>query len=94
MTRVMPEFKVDGKMVFERDMEMLAPGLYPSVNRAPVFVRAVSRSESDIYNYDYLCCNLLLWPVPGPDLRRSYCIASANQVMTGVTSRIIRLCCR
>ncbi len=26
VNRVMPQFKVDGKMVFERDMEMLAPG--------------------------------------------------------------------
>ncbi|MGC6766852.1 LPS assembly protein LptD, partial [Escherichia coli] len=26
VNRVMPQFKVDGKMVFERDMNLLAPG--------------------------------------------------------------------
>lgn len=38
--------KVDGKMVFERDMEMLAPGYTQTLELArAVFVRAVSRSE-------------------------------------------------
>lgn len=45
VNRVMPQFKVDGKMVFERDMEMLAPGYTQTLEPRAVFVRAVSRSE-------------------------------------------------
>ncbi|MGU0042423.1 hypothetical protein ACVXHA_00665 [Escherichia coli] len=44
------------------------------------------RDQSDIYNYDCLCCNLTTLACSGTGLTRSYCIASANQVMTGVTS--------
>ncbi|MDU1271692.1 MAG: LPS assembly protein LptD [Escherichia coli] len=63
VNRVMPQFKVDGKMVFERDMEMLAPGYTQTLEpRAGLF-------RDRTYG--------------GLDR-----IASANQVTTGVTSRI------
>lgn len=44
--RVMPQFKVDGKMVFERDMQMLAPGYTQTLEPRAVPVRTVSRPKS------------------------------------------------
>ncbi len=51
VNRVMPQFKVDGKLIFERDMAMLG-GVYPDAGTTrAVPVCAVPR-PGGIYNYD------------------------------------------
>lgn len=52
VNRVMPQFKVDGKMVFERDMEMLAPGYTQTLEPRAQYLYVPYRHQSDIYNYD------------------------------------------
>lgn len=52
VNRVMPQFKVDGKMVFERDMEMLAPGYTQTLEPRAQYLYVPYRDQSDIYNYD------------------------------------------
>ena len=85
----MPQFKVDGKMVFERDMEMLAPGYTQTLEPRAQYLYVPYRDQSDIYNYD---SSLLQSDYSGLFRDRTYGgldrIASANQVTTGVTSRI------
>ena len=87
--RVMPQFKVDGKMVFERDMQMLAPGYTQTLEPRAQFLYVPYRDQSHIYNYD---SSLLQSDYSGLFRDRSYGgldrIASANQVTTGVTSRV------
>ena len=87
--RVMPQFKVDGKMVFERDMNMLAPGYTQTLEPRAQYLYVPYRDQSNIYNYD---SSLLQSDYTGLFRDRSYGgldrIASANQVTTGVTSRI------
>lgn len=56
--RVMPQFKVDGKMVFERDMQMLAPGYTQTLEPRAQYLYVPYRDQSHIYNYDSSCCNL------------------------------------
>ncbi|HCN8300106.1 TPA: LPS assembly protein LptD [Escherichia coli] len=89
VNRVMPQFKVDGKMVFERDMEMLAPGYTQTLEPRAQYLYVPYRDQSDIYNYD---SSLLQSDYSGLFRDRTYGgldrIASANQVTTGVTSRI------
>ncbi|MBQ5008828.1 LPS assembly protein LptD, partial [Klebsiella pneumoniae] len=51
VNRVMPQFKVDGKMVFERDMEMLAPGYTQTLDPRAQDLYVPYRDQSDIYNY-------------------------------------------
>lgn len=89
VNRVMPQFKVDGKMVFERDMEMLAPGYTQALEPRAQYLYVPYRDQSDIYNYD---SSLLQSDYSGLFRDRTYGgldrIASANQVTTGVTSRI------
>ncbi|MBJ8889837.1 MULTISPECIES: LPS assembly protein LptD [Citrobacter] len=87
--RVMPQFKVDGKLVFERDMEMLAPGYTQTLEPRAQYLYVPYRNQSHIYNYD---SSLLQADYSGLFRDRTYGgldrIASANQVTTGVTSRV------
>lgn len=87
--RVMPQFKVDGKLVFERDMEMLAPGYTQTLEPRAQYLYVPYRNQSHIYNYD---SSLLQSDYSGLFRDRTYGgldrIASANQVTTGVTSRV------
>ena len=87
--RVMPQFKVDGKMVFERDMQMLAPGYTQTLEPRAQYLYVPYRDQSHIYNYD---SSLLQSDYSGMFSDRTYGgldrIASANQVTTGVTSRV------
>lgn len=87
--RVMPQFKVDGKMVFERDMNMLAPGYTQTLEPRAQYLYVPYRDQSNIYNYD---SSLLQSDYTGLFRDRSYGgldrIASANQLTTGVTSRV------
>ncbi|HAT8037085.1 TPA: LPS-assembly protein LptD [Citrobacter rodentium] len=87
--RVMPQFKVDGKMVFERDMNMLAPGYTQTMEPRVQYLYVPYRDQSKIYNYD---SSLLQSDYTGLFRDRTYGgldrIASANQVTIGVTSRV------
>ncbi|TKU19477.1 LPS assembly protein LptD [Citrobacter sp. wls827] len=87
--RVMPQFKVDGKLVFERDMEMLVPGYTQTLEPRAQYLYVPYRNQSHIYNYD---SSLLQADYSGLFRDRTYGgldrIASANQVTTGVTSRV------
>ncbi|XQS18924.1 LPS assembly protein LptD [Citrobacter telavivensis] len=89
VNRVMPQFKVDGKMVFERDMNMLAPGYTQTLEPRAQYLYVPYRDQSGINNYD---SSLLQSDYTGLFRDRSYGgldrIASANQVTTGVTSRV------
>ncbi|HHU2427301.1 TPA: LPS assembly protein LptD [Escherichia coli] len=89
VNRVMPQFKVDGKMVFERDMEMLAPGYTQTLEPHAQYLYVPYRDQSDIYNYD---SSLLQSDYSGLFRDRTYGgldrIASANQVTTGITTRV------
>lgn len=89
VNRVMPQFKVDGKMVFERDMNLLAPGFTQTLEPRAQYLYVPYRDQSDIYNYDSA---LLQSDYSGLFRDRTYGgldrIASANQVTTGVTSRV------
>ncbi|HBU8850046.1 LPS assembly protein LptD [Citrobacter sp. Cs237] len=89
VNRVMPQFKVDGKMVFERDMNMLAPGYTQTLEPRAQYLYVPYRDQSKIYNYD---SSLLQSDYTGLFRDRTYGgldrIASANQVTTGVTSRV------
>ena len=89
VNRVMPQFKVDGKMVFERDMEMLARVIPKRWNRARSICTCRIAIRATSITTTRLCCNLT---TPGLFRDRTYGgldrIASANQVTTGVTSRI------
>ncbi|QLY68239.1 LPS assembly protein LptD [Citrobacter freundii] len=87
--RVMPQFKVDGKMIFERDMAMLAPGYTQTLEPRAQYLYVPYRDQSNINNYD---SSLLQADYSGLFRDRTYGgldrIASANQVTTGVTSRV------
>lgn len=89
VNRVMPQFKVDGKLVFERDMQMLAPGYTQTLEPRAQYLYVPYRNQSNIYNYD---SSLLQSDYSGLFRDRTYGgldrIASANQVTTGVTSRV------
>lgn len=89
VNRIMPQFKVDGKMVFERDMEMLAPGYTQTLEPRAQYLYVPYRDQSDIYNYD---SSLLQSDYSGLFRDRTYGgldrIASANQVTTGITTRV------
>ena len=86
--RVMPQFKVDGKLIFERDMN-LAEGYTQTLEPRTQYLYVPYRDQSGINNYD---SSLLQSDFSGLFRDRTYGgldrIASANQVTTGVTSRI------
>lgn len=86
VNRVMPQFKVDGKMVFERDMqENYTQTLEPRMQ----YLYIPYRDQSKIGSYD---STLLQSDYSGLFRDRTYSgldrIASANQVSIGVTSRV------
>ena len=86
--RVMPQFKVDGKLIFERDMN-LAEGYTQTLEPRAQYLYVPYRDQSGINNYDSA---LLQSDYSGMFRDRTYGgldrIASANQVTTGLTSRI------
>ena len=73
-------------------MEMLAPGYTQTLEPRAQYLYVPYRDQSDIYNYD---SSLLQSDYSGLFRDRTYGgldrIASANQVTTGVTSRIFRM---
>ncbi len=87
VNRVMPQFKVDGKMVFERDVN-LAPGYTQTLEPRLQYLYVPYRDQSSINNYD---SSLLQFDYSGLFRDRTYGgldrIASANQLTSGVTSR-------
>ncbi|WP_312584518.1 LPS assembly protein LptD, partial [Atlantibacter sp.] len=88
VTRTLPQFKVDGKMVFERDM-LWADGFTQTLEPRAQYLYVPYRDQSSINNFD---SSLLQSDYSGLFRDRTYGgldrIASANQVTTGVTSRI------
>ena len=88
VNRTMPQLKVDGKMVFERDVE-LTPGYTQTLEPRMQYLYIPYRDQSKINNYD---STFLQSDYSGLFRDRSYSgldrIASANQITTGVTSRI------
>lgn len=88
VNRVMPQFKADGKLIFERDMD-LVQGYTQTLEPRTQYLYLPYRDQSGINNYD---SSLLQSDYSGLFRDRTYGgldrIASANQVTTGVTSRI------
>ncbi|ROU15944.1 LPS assembly protein LptD [Kluyvera ascorbata] len=88
VNRTMPQLKIDGKMVFERDVE-LTPGYTQTLEPRMQYLYVPYRDQSKINNYD---STFLQSDYTGLFRDRSYSgldrIASANQITTGVTSRI------
>ncbi len=88
VNRVMPQFKADGKLVFERDMDWAA-GYTQTVEPRAQYLYVPYRDQSHINNYD---SSLLQSDYSGLFRDRTYGgldrIASANQVTTGLTTRI------
>jgi len=88
VNRVLPQYKMNGKLVFERDMDWLTSytqTLEPQVQ----YLYIPYKNQSNIYLYD---TTLLQSDYVGLFRDRLYSgldrIASANQVTTGVTSRL------
>ncbi|WP_168403025.1 LPS assembly protein LptD [Erwinia amylovora] len=88
VNRVMPQFKVDGKMVFDRDMNW-SPGYTQTLEPRAQYLYVPYRDQSHTRVYD---STLLQSDYTGLFRDRSYSgldrIASANQMTTGVTTRI------
>jgi len=88
VSRVLPQFKVDGKMVFERDMDW-SQGYTQTLEPRVQYLYVPYKDQSDIMSYD---STLLQSDYSGLFRDRSYSgldrIASANQVTTGITSRV------
>jgi len=88
VNRTMPQFKVDGKLIFDRDMDS-ALGWSQTLEPRVQYLYVPYRDQSNINNYD---SSLLQSDYSGLFRDRTYGgldrIASANQVTTGVTSRI------
>ncbi|KTH11972.1 LPS biosynthesis protein [Enterobacter hormaechei subsp. hoffmannii] len=89
VNRVLPQFKMDGKLIFERDMGMLADGYTQTLEPRMQYLYVPYRDQSKIQNYD---SSLLQSDYSGLFRDRSYGgldrIASANQLTTGVTTRV------
>ncbi|RWR00560.1 LPS biosynthesis protein [[Pantoea] beijingensis] len=88
VNRVMPQFKVDGKMVFDRDMKW-AQGYTQTLEPRVQYLYLPFRDQSNIQSYD---STLLQSDYTGLFRDRTYSgldrIASANQVASGLTTRI------
>lgn len=88
INRFLPEVKVNGKMVFDRDM-ILAQGYTQTLEPQIQYLYIPYKDQSNIYVYD---TTLLQSDYSGLFRDRLYSgldrIASANQVTTGVTTRI------
>ena len=88
VTRTLPQFKVDGKLIFDRNMESVT-GWTQTLEPRAQYLYMPYRDQSNINNYDSA---FLQSDYNGLFHDRTYGgldrIASANQVTTGVTSRI------
>jgi len=88
VNRTLPQFKVDGRLVFDRDMNS-AVGYTQTLEPRVQYLYIPYRNQSNIYPYD---STLLQTDYTGLFRDRTYSgldrIASANEVATGVTSRI------
>ena len=88
VNRVLPQFKIDGKLIFERDMN-LANGYTQTLEPRMQYLYVPYRDQSKIQNYD---SSFLQSDYSGLFRDRTYGgldrIASANQVTTGVTTRV------
>ncbi|WP_255434216.1 LPS assembly protein LptD [Pantoea sp. WMus005] len=88
VNRTLPQFKVDGRLVFDRDMDS-AVGYTQTLEPRVQYLYIPYRNQSNIYPYD---STLLQTDYTGLFRDRTYSgldrIASANEVATGVTSRI------
>lgn len=88
VNRTMPQFKVDGKLIFDRDLESAA-GWAQTLEPRVQYLYVPYRDQSSINNHD---SSLLQSDYTGLFRDRSYGgldrIASANQVTTGLTTRI------
>lgn len=88
VNRVLPQFKVDGKLVFERPM-IWAEGATQTLEPRVQYLYVPYRDQSNIYTYD---TTLLQTDYSGLFRDRTYSgldrIASQNRVSTGLTTRI------
>ena len=88
VNRTLPQFKMDGKLIFERDMN-LANGYTQTLEPRIQYLYVPYRDQSNIQNYD---SSFLQSDYSGLFRDRTYGgldrIASANQLTTGVTTRI------
>ncbi|KAA9002650.1 LPS assembly protein LptD [Affinibrenneria salicis] len=88
VNRVMGQYKMDGKLVLDRDMDW-APGYTQTLEPRAQYLYVPYRDQSDIHTYD---STLLQTDYAGLFRDRTYSgldrIASANQLATGITSRI------
>lgn len=88
VNRTLPQFKMDGKLIFDRDMDSAA-GWAQTLEPRVQYLYVPYRDQSNINNYD---SSLLQSDYSGLFRDRTYGgldrIASANQVTTGLTSRI------
>jgi len=88
VNRVMPQFKTDGKMVFERDMDW-SQGYTQTLEPRLQYLYVPYRNQNNIQVYD---STLLQTDYSGLFRDRSYSgldrIASANQLAGGVTTRL------
>lgn len=88
VNRTLPQFKVDGKLIFDRDMDSAA-GWAQTLEPRVQYLYVPYKDQSNINNYD---SSLLQSDYNGLFRDRTYGgldrIASANQVTTGLTSRI------
>lgn len=88
VNRTLPQFKIDGKMVFERDMDWSA-GYTQTLEPRVQYLYVPYKDQGKIMEYD---SSLLQADYTGLFRDRSYSgldrIASANQVTTGLTTRV------
>ncbi|AGP42952.1 LPS assembly protein LptD [Serratia plymuthica] len=88
VNRVLPQFKVDGKLVFERPM-IWTEGATQTLEPRFQYLYVPYRDQSNIYTYD---TTLLQTDYSGLFRDRAYSgldrIASQNRVSTGLTTRI------
>jgi len=88
VNRTLPQFKMDGKLIFERDMN-LASGYTQTLEPRMQYLYVPYRDQSNINNYD---SSFLQSDYRGLFRDRTYGgldrIASANQLTSGVTSRV------
>ena len=88
VNRTLPQFKMDGKLIFDRDMDSVA-GWAQTLEPRVQYLYVPYRDQSNINNYDSA---LLQSDYNGLFRDRTYGgldrIASANQVTTGVTTRV------
>ncbi|HHZ8495896.1 TPA: LPS assembly protein LptD [Enterobacter mori] len=89
VNRTLPQFKMDGKLIFERDMGLLADGYTQTLEPRMQYLYVPYRDQSKIQNYD---SSFLQSDYSGLFRDRTYGgldrIASANQLTTGVTTRV------